>query len=213
MPTENTPQLLAKLDEVNAKAVFFINTDQLENPQSREIVEQIDEAGHMLGNGGKPGLSRFYIDQQKDYIVEVSRLIRNISGSYPILFRPAWADYTYETVELIHGFGMDLVTWGYCYDASPEYQYASGLVNISLNTSLLNPGVIVLMHPYAWTIEAIPEMVEGYRNLGYEIIDPHAIIPRNHDELDGETNGSRGPNEEGEPYYEPEDNIPAAGHS
>lgn len=214
VPTDNTPQLLEKLAEVNAKAVFFINVDQLEDPKSRDIVEQIHQAGHMLGNGGKPGMKNYTSDQQKDYIVEVSRLIRNVSGSYPILFRPVWADYNWQTTELIESFNMSLITWGYCYDASPEYQDAASLTNISLTTSLLSSGVVVLMHPYSWTIEAIPGLVNGYRNLSYEIIDPHTIAPRERepeptrDEVD--TTDDR---EAGEPYYETEENIPAAGHS
>ena len=214
VPSDNTPQLLEKLAEVNAKAVFFINIDQLEDPKSRQIVEQIHEAGHMLGNGGRPGMKNYTDDQQKDYIVEVSRLIRNVSGSYPILFRPVWADYNWQTSELVENFNMFLITWGYCYDASPEYQDAASLTNVSLNTSLLTSGVVVLMHPYSWTIEAIPGLVNGYRSRSYEIIDPHTIAPRaltESDEApDDVTDESR---EAGEPYYETEENIPAAGHS
>lgn len=214
VPTENTPQLLAQLAEVNAKAVFFINADQLVDPESRKIVEQIHEAGHMLGNGGKPGMTNYTYDQQKDYIVEVSRLIRNVSGSYPILFRPVWADYDYQTSELVESFNMSLITWGYCYDASPEYQDAASLTSISLNTSLLNSGVVVLMHPFSWTIEAIPGLVNGYRSRSFEVIDPHTIQPRHRidgaNQADGDDSGDR---EEGEPYYETQENIPAAGHS
>ena len=214
VPSENTPELLVKLAEVNAKAVFFINTDQLENPKARQIVEQIHEAGHMLGNGAKPGMTNFASEQQKDYIVEVSRLIRNVSGSYPILFRPVWADYDWQTSELVESFNMSLITWGYCYDASPEYQDAASLTNISLNTSLLNSGVVVLMHPFSWTIEAIPGLVNGYRNLHYEVIDPHTIAPRTRVDAPNPIDDEAGEGHEaGEPYYEAQDDIPAAGHS
>ena len=31
------------------------------------------------------------------------------------------------------------------------------------------------MHDRSWTLEALPTMIDGYRELGYHIVDPYLI--------------------------------------
>ena len=73
---------------------------------------------------------------------------------------------------------MQLMTWNFGYDWMDEYLDAQALVNISLTTHHLHDGANVLMHDRSWTLEALDQMIDGYREMGYQIVDPLLIESR-----------------------------------
>ena len=70
---------------------------------------------------------------------------------------------------------MELMNWTYGYDWEKEYQTADALTNIMLNTEYLNNGANLLMHDRTWTLEAIPDIIDGLREKGYELLDSRLI--------------------------------------
>lgn len=70
---------------------------------------------------------------------------------------------------------MKLMNWTYGYDWESEYQDATALADIMVNTEYLNHGANLLMHDRAWTRDASAQIVEGLRDKGYALVDPETI--------------------------------------
>lgn len=79
---------------------------------------------------------------------------------------------------------MILMNWTYGYDYFEPYMDADKLAEamisgegpeVDVDYSLLKPGANLLMHDREWTNEALERIVNGLRDSGYEIVDPHLI--------------------------------------
>lgn len=174
------------LKELDADAIFFVNGIYLESPEGKEALKKIHDMGFLIGNhtyshAFLPDISK---EEQRKEIVKVSEMVEEIIGERPKFFRAPNGANTDFTKKIAEEQGMSLMNWSYGYDYFKPYMDAEKLTKamvtgkapeIDIPYSLLKPGANLLMHDRKWTSKALPDIVKGLRDQGYEMVDPLLI--------------------------------------
>ncbi|MDP4096676.1 polysaccharide deacetylase family protein [Paenibacillus sp. P96] len=169
--------LLDTLGKHGAKAIFFVNGYRVkEHP---ELLKQIDERGHIIGNHSYDHivLKNEPLAKVRKQIKDVQVLVKDTIGTAPVFFRPP------------HGAGGDVgrqvakeenllyMTWS---NGSLDWTMKKSDPNkkqavINNVMDQLHPGSNILMHELPWTVEALDELLTKLEQKGYAFVDPHSI--------------------------------------
>lgn len=165
------------IKKLDADAIFFVNGIYLESPEGKRALKKIHDMGFLIGNhtyshAYLPDLSK---EEQRKEIEKVSEMVEEIIGEKPKFFRAPNGANTDFTKKVADEQGMTLMNWSYGYDWHEEYSSKAAITDIMLHTDLLGSGSNLLMHDREWTSKALPDIVSGLRDQGYEIVDPHLI--------------------------------------
>ncbi len=171
---EQTEGLLETLDKYKVKCTFFLVGDWVEKfPDS---VKQIAAKGHDIGNHSNthPHMTQMSTSDMSGQIQACNEKIKKITGKTPTLFRAPYGDYNNDVVKSVNGCNMYCVQWDVdsldWKDPTPE-QITKNVVN------KIKDGSIILMHNGATnTPEALPMVIEGIKEKGYEIVPISQIL-------------------------------------
>lgn len=109
---EFTPKILSLLEEYNQKAIFFcIGENAKKHP---DIVSQIVNAGHILGNHSMNHSIRSTFLNRESYLKEIEEattLLRNISGQEIKYFRPPFGVTNPEIAAAVKNSGLTPMAW------------------------------------------------------------------------------------------------------
>ena len=140
-------------------------------------VKNIAAHGHDIGNHSDthPHLPQLSTENATSEIQRCNEKIEALTGSAPTLFRPPYGDYNNSVVSAVKSLGMYCVQWDVdsldWKDPSPEQLCQNVLGKV-------RDGSIVLMHNGAKnTPAALPSIIEGIQNKGYEIVLIKDLIP------------------------------------
>ena len=140
-------------------------------------VKNIAAHGHDSGNHSDthPHLPQLSTENATSEIQRCNEKIEALTGSAPTLFRPPYGDYNNSVVSAVKSLGMYCVQWDVdsldWKDPSPEQLCQNVLGKV-------RDGSIVLMHNGAKnTPAALPSIIEGIQNKGYEIVLIKDLIP------------------------------------
>ncbi|WP_339227560.1 polysaccharide deacetylase family protein [Oceanobacillus sp. FSL K6-2867] len=185
-PDKNAVKMAKTLKDIDAQAIFFVNGHFIDTPEEEEKLKEIHEMGFMIGNhtfshATLPDISEA---EQKEEIISLNDRIEEIIGERPLFFRAPHGANTDYSIQVAEEDGMTVMNWTYGYDYFEPYMNAEKLAEamisgegpeVDVPYSLLKPGANLLMHDREWTAEALPDIVEGLREKGYEILDPALI--------------------------------------
>jgi peptidoglycan/xylan/chitin deacetylase (PgdA/CDA1 family) len=176
-PDQYGLEMAQLLKQLRVNAIFFINGHFIDSPEEKEVLKRIHELGFEIGNHtwNHKNLKELSEQEQYDEIVTLNDEIEGIIGERPKFFRAPFGANTDYAKELVRNQGMTLMNWTFGYDFMKNYMTKESLETIMLNTELLTNGANILMHDREWTKEALPQIVEGLREKGYEIVDPKLI--------------------------------------
>ncbi|MCD8500712.1 MAG: polysaccharide deacetylase family protein [Bacillaceae bacterium] len=165
------------LKEEGINAIFFVNGHFLNTDVGQAKLREIYELGFEIGNHTMthPNLRNIDPVEQKKQIVELNDLVEEIIGKRPRFFRAPFGVNTETSKEVVAEEGMQWMNWSYGYDFQPEYMEKEALAEIMVNTNLLSPGANLLMHDRKFTLEALPVIIAGLRDKGYNFVDPRYI--------------------------------------
>ncbi|MCQ2513902.1 MAG: polysaccharide deacetylase family protein [Ruminococcus sp.] len=171
---EQTDTLLQILDKYNVKSTFFLVGQWVDNyPDS---VKAIAEKGHDVGNHSNthPYMTKLSTSDMTGQIQACNEKIKNITGNETTLFRAPYGDYNNDVVKSVNGCNMYCVQWDVdsldWKDPTPQ-QITANVVKKVKN------GSIILMHNGAKnTPEALPMVIEGLQEQGYEIVPISQIL-------------------------------------
>lgn len=165
------------LKNKDVNAIFLVNGMYLETNQGKEITKQLYEMGFEIGNHTQthPHLRELSYEEQYEEVLQTSLLVEEITGEKPRWFRPPFGLYNMDTILICNELEMQLINWSFGYDWMDEYLEADALAEISLTTPYLRGGANILMHDRYWTAAALERMIDGYKEQGYEIVDPLLI--------------------------------------
>lgn len=171
---EQTETLLEILDKYNIKSTFFLVGDWVD--KYPESVKSIYEKGHDVGNHSNthPYMTKLSTADMTGEIQSCNEKIKNVIGKTPTLFRAPYGDYNNDVVKTVNGCDMFCVQWDVdsldWKDPTPE-QITKNVVDKITN------GSIILMHNGATnTPEALPMVIEGIIEKGYEIVPISQIL-------------------------------------
>lgn len=168
---EYTPRLLDGLKERNIKASFFLLGRNI--PGNEEIVERMQEEGHLIGNHtyNHVQLSAISEAEAREEILKTNNIIYEITGNYPQYMRPpfgSWKKNLELCVEMIPVFwNIDTMDW--------KSQDVSSILNIVFAEA--EDGAIILMHDeYETSVEAALQIADHLIKEGYEFVTADRLI-------------------------------------
>lgn len=176
-PYGNSLDIADTLEENDASAIFFVNSMYMEDDEGKQVVKELYDRGFEIGNHTHThaNLQTISEDQQYDEIITTNDMVEEITGSRPRFFRAPHGANTEYSNQLALEEGMQVMNWTYGYDWVAEYTEPEPLADIMVNTPLLSSGGNLLMHDREWTAEALPAIMDGISEQGYEFVDPKQI--------------------------------------
>ncbi|MBQ8802536.1 MAG: polysaccharide deacetylase family protein [Tyzzerella sp.] len=181
---EDTQQILDILAEYNVHVTFFMTGGWVEN--FPEDVKKIYEAGHDLGNHSEnhKNMSQLTDADCQDELMKVHEKVKELTGVEMDLFRPPYGDYDNEVIKNATVCGYYTIQWDVDSLDWKDYGVESIIKTVMEHKNLQN-GSIVLMHNGAkYTAQALPQVIEGLLELGYEIVPISELIYRDNYHLD-----------------------------
>jgi peptidoglycan/xylan/chitin deacetylase (PgdA/CDA1 family) len=156
--------IMAVFEEYDVKATFFVGGSFAK--RNTDIIKSINDNGHELGNHGY-----FHRDAEKlgykenyDEIVMNHRLIEAITGVKMRLFAPPSGSIGNNMFKASDELGYDVIMWS---KDTIDWRDKNPDLTFSRATKNLKNGDLVLMHPTAHTLEALPKILRYYKDNGF----------------------------------------------
>jgi len=162
--TEYVPQLLAVLQATHTKATFFLDGDWVR--QNPGMAKQLAVAGEDLGSHGQ-GHRDFRALSTEDLqrqLFQSANLIRQATGTTVHLLAPPAGSYDQRIVSLARQQGVYVILWSL---DTLDWRRPPATEIIQRVNRGVEPGVLILMHPTAPTVAALPEIIRSLQNRGY----------------------------------------------
>lgn len=183
---DDTQKILDILKENNIKASFFMTGGWVK--QYPNDVKAIYEQGHDLGNhsANHKNMSSLSNEEICNELNTVTENVKNLTSYQMNLFRPPYGDYDNHVIVKAKECGYFTIQWSV--DSLDWKNYGvDAIVNEVLNNKSLKPGAIILMHNSAkYTIQALPKVIEGLKEKGYEIVPVSQLIYTDNYHIDSE---------------------------
>jgi probable sporulation protein (polysaccharide deacetylase family) len=173
-------KILSVLVQSHAAATFFV--DGAFARAHPAIVRAIADAGMAIGSHGYGHklMTRLSRQGMVAQINRANQAIRDVIGMRPILFAPPAGDVDALAVRVAAGLGMWTILWTV---DTIDWRKPSPDVIVERVLHRASPGVLVLMHPTASTVAALPSIVHTLHQRGYqlvtvpELLSPHLALP------------------------------------
>jgi probable sporulation protein (polysaccharide deacetylase family) len=164
--TEYIIPMLQIFKEHDIRITFFIGGEWArENP---ELLKKIASEGHELGNHGYSHKhhSKLDFNQNRYEILETEKEIESITGVKTNLFAPPYGEFNDITLKAAHSLGYKTIMW-----SIDTIDWRRDGTEKIINRVMKNPhnGALVLMHPTADTVAALPVIIEGLQKQGFKI--------------------------------------------
>lgn len=170
-----SPQILDILKKYNVKATFFMVGQKVcGNP---EIAKRAFDEGHDIGNHtySHINICKSTDEQINNEINKTQKIIKEVTGKEPILFRPPYRAINENLFNIIKSKDMKVVLWS---DLDTKDWSNPGVYNIikTIEDNTKN-GTIILLHDYnkvrnnkSQTIQALEKVIPKMQSLGYEFV-------------------------------------------
>lgn len=176
-PDQHAVEMAHILNDMDTNAIFFVNGMFIQDEAGQNDLKEIYDMGFEIGNHTMthPNLEQIDAEQTREEIIPVNDLVEEITGERPRFFRAPFGVNTDASIEVVAEENMTLMNWTYGYDWEAEFQQPEALADIMVNTEFLSDGANLLMHDREWTKEALPEIVKGLREQGFQLAEPKEI--------------------------------------
>jgi peptidoglycan-N-acetylglucosamine deacetylase len=177
---EATPKLLRLLAARNARATFFLVGERA--ARHPEIARAIVDEGHEVGNHTWRHRNAWFLGPRAttEEIVGGARLLAEITGRMPRLFRPPWGIVNVAALQAVRRAGFTTVLWS----LQPE-----GLCPVAPDDQLrycarrMHDGAIVCLHDAPGlpgapdrVLRLIPDLLELLADHGYATVSAGALL-------------------------------------
>ncbi len=159
--------LLDIFSRYDIKITFFVTGRWAkENP---ELLKKIHEKGHEIGNHGYEHLEydKLNYEKNKEQILLAHDVIKNILDIEPKLFAPPAGAFNEYTVKAAKDLDYKVIMWSI--DTIDWREDSTKDLIIKRVTEKIHSSAIVLMHPTAETVKALPTIISYIFDKGYRI--------------------------------------------
>lgn len=181
---EDTAQILDILSSYDVHVTFFMTGMWVENYP--DDVKRIAAAGHDLANHSENHLemSKLSVSEIKDELICVHDKVKELTNIEMTLFRPPYGDYDNELITTANECNYYTIQWSV--DSLDWKDYGTeSIIDTVVNHKSLDNGAIILMHNGAtYTAEALPSVIEGLQEKGYEIVPVSELIIKDNYHMD-----------------------------
>ncbi len=163
---EYLPDILRILKENDIKITFFIG-GYWAKEYPDELMNIFNE-GHELGNHGYAHKKQTQLDieQNKAEILKSEEAIKSVTGVKTSLFAPPYGDVNEKVTTTAEGLGYKVIMWSIDTIDWNTKDYKQIVARVEKKQ---HNGAIVLMHPTAVTVKALPELIKNLKDSGYKI--------------------------------------------
>ena len=164
---EYLPDMLAVLEENDISITFFLTGRWCDN--NAELAKMLAEAGHELGNHGYSHTSP-NASSREEIIDEISRTeqaVENATGVKTRLYAPPSGEDEAHVLQAAEGLGYHTILWSV---DTIDWQQPDAATIIERVMSKIHGGAIILAHPTASTLEALPTLIEKLQAEGYTFV-------------------------------------------
>ncbi|WHY03400.1 polysaccharide deacetylase family protein [Neobacillus sp. DY30] len=175
-----TPQVLEIFSEAKGKATFFMIGEQMRNHP--EIVKQVAAEGHEIGNHTftHPKLSQLSKAECLTEIEQTEKLIEELAGQKPVIFRPPYLDYNQETVTLLQNKEYPMI--GALNLEAQDWEQPGVEHIFEKSREAVKNGSILIFHDgygdRSQTIEAVRMLVSELTLQGYKLVTVSELLAR-----------------------------------
>lgn len=162
---EYLPGLLGCLAQHGVRATFFLTGRWTE--EHPELAREIAAAGHEIGTHGYSHVhpDRLTRSANLEELRRSCEAIRRITGCEPRLFAPPYGECGPAVLEAASLYGVRVIMWSV---DSLDWQRPDPGALADRVVRRAHNGAIVLLHPTAPTVEALPVILRELRAQGYE---------------------------------------------
>lgn len=165
--TEIVNAIVDTLDEYNVKATFFVGGCWADD--NEQTLLKIRDSGHEIANHGyfhKDHKNLDY-DGNKQEISSTGTVVKSLCGVTPTLFAPPSGSFSSLTLEAAYDLNYKVVMW-----SKDTIDWRDSQTDIIYNraTKNLENGDLVLMHPKAHTLDALPSIITYYKSVNFSIV-------------------------------------------
>lgn len=183
---EDAQQIRETLNKYQVKATFFMVGDWIR--KYPELVKQLAEDGHDIANHSNkhPHVNQLSKEEIQKDIMAAHEEIKKVTGQKCNLYRPPYGEYNDTVLKAAEDCQYYTIQWDV--DSIDWKGYdAPTIVNKVLNHKHLGEGSIILLHNGTkHTAEALPQIIEGLKEKGYEIVPISQLIYKTDYELNHE---------------------------
>lgn len=170
---EYVPQILELLKKYNVPATFFVGGQWAEDFPA--LTKQIAQDGHEVGNHGysHPHPDRISRSANLEEIKKTETAIENTCGLKTKLFAPPYGERGEAVLQAAEDAGYHTILWSV---DTIDWQRPDPSIVVKRVVKKVHNGAIVLMHPTAPTVHALPEIISELKNEGYEIVKVSILL-------------------------------------
>lgn len=164
---EYIPEMLKIFEENNIKITYFVTGKWAE--KNKDILKDIYSAKHEIGNHGYSHVDydKLNYDRNKEEIQKAHDIIKETLGIDSKYFGPPSGAYNDNTVKAAKDLGYELIMWSI--DTIDWRQDSTSDIIFRRVTQKAHNSAIVLMHPTAETVKALPGIIKYLFENGYNI--------------------------------------------
>lgn len=164
---EEVVRILDTLDEYGARTTFFLGGCWADD--NTDVVKEIAARGHEIASHGY-----FHRDHDKLNLEENLHEIKVsvdflelVTGKKIGLFAPPSGAFNTDTVTAAERLGLKTVMWS---KDTVDWRDKDAQTCFRRATENVSGGDLILMHPMPHTAEALPRILENYREAGLTVI-------------------------------------------
>lgn len=158
--------MLNVLKNNNVKTTFFIGG--VWASKNEDMLKNILNDGHELANHGYYHKDQDKISAQSNFdeISQTHDLVKNLTDYEMNLFAPPSGAYNSTTVNIANSLGYRTIMW-----TRDTIDWRDQDKNLIYSRAIKNAkgGDLILMHPTAKTLEALPDIIHHLKNLGFNL--------------------------------------------
>lgn len=164
---EVLPDMLATLKAHNVYVTFFVTGRWAK--LYPDMLRQIAEAGHEIANHG---MKHDHPQQLGDWaltmhVLENQKLLTEIVGNPVPLYAPPYGEVDRRIAATVKNLGFRTIMWTI---DTIDWQEPSVEITVRRVVDKAQNGAIVLMHPKPNTAKALPQIIEGLRQQGFQLV-------------------------------------------
>ena len=157
---EYIEDILNVLNKYEVKTTFFVGGTWVE--KEPELFSKIIANGHEIGNHGyfHENHSKLTYEQNLEEISSTHNLIKVVYNIDMNLFAPPSGAFNQATLSCVHELGYKTIMW-----SKDTIDWRDHDVNLIIKraTTNIQGGDLILMHPTAETLKALPTILEYYK--------------------------------------------------
>lgn len=165
--TDEVYRMLDTLDEYGAKATFFIGGVWADD--NVDCLKEIVARGHEIGSHGyfHKDCTTLTEEQTAEEINLSRRFLLLAAGVEVDLFAPPSGAYNETTVKVCNDLGMKVILWS---KDTIDWRDKDESLCYRRATEGVSGGDFILMHPMPATVQALPRILQYYRENGLRAV-------------------------------------------